>query len=301
MSAKVGAAIFLVFVGCGCNVITLEMMIKLDKGAGNLITFSQFLYIAVQGFISTSKFGRIKPVVPISAYIFVDLLFFCTSVINNYALSFSIPIPLHIILKSGSLLANMTLGILLLKKSYSKSTYAAVVAVTIGISMCTMASVSAKTAEASDKAQIDSDLHEMTIGTIMVFIALFTSAYLGIQQEQLYKKYGKHPKEALFYTHLLPLPAFLLLQSDIRHHINIFSQPQCSSLTVTLVVTLRKFANLVISVLYFNNPFTLYHWLGTVLVFGGSLAFFQASRKAASSPQEQSSTKDATVTKSKSD
>ncbi|EDV25870.1 uncharacterized protein TRIADDRAFT_55388 [Trichoplax adhaerens] len=127
--------------------------------------------------------------------------------------------------RCGSLLANMTLGILLLKKSYSKSTYAAVVAVTIGISMCTMASVSAKTAEASDKAQIDSDLHEMTIGTIMVFIALFTSAYLGIQQEQLYKKYGKHPKEALFYTHLLPLPAFLLLQSDIRHHINIFSQP----------------------------------------------------------------------------
>ena len=127
----------------------------------------------------------------------------------------------------------------------------------------------------------------------------------------IYGQYGKHPKEALFYTHALPLPGFLLLAPDILHHWNILlsSQPvtvpllnihlpvmllyllgniltqyvcissvfvlttECASLTVTLVVTLRKFLSLLFSIMYFNNPFTPYHWLGTGLVFGGTLLF----------------------------
>ena len=48
---------------------------------------------------------------------------------------------------------------------------------------------------------------------------------------------------------------------------------ECSSLTVTLVVTLRKFVSLLFSIWYFTNPFTIYHWVGTVMVFGGT-AFF---------------------------
>merc|ERR1719449_511736 len=48
---------------------------------------------------------------------------------------------------------------------------------------------------------------------------------------------------------------------------------ECASLTVTLVVTLRKFLSLLFSIMYFNNPFTPYHWLGTGLVFGGTLLF----------------------------
>jgi len=48
---------------------------------------------------------------------------------------------------------------------------------------------------------------------------------------------------------------------------------QCSSLTVNLVVTLRKFVSLLLSVIYFNNDFTAFHWLGTFLVFTGTLLF----------------------------
>lgn len=111
--------------------------------------------------------------------------------------------------------------------------------------------------------------------------------------------------------HLLPLPGFLLLYSNIAEHISIanaseavsmpligLSMPilwiyliadtltqylcissvfvlttECTSLTVTLVVTLRKFISLLISIVYFQNPFTIYHWLGTVLVFVGTIIF----------------------------
>merc|ERR1719309_1776432 len=48
---------------------------------------------------------------------------------------------------------------------------------------------------------------------------------------------------------------------------------ECASLTVTLVVTLRKFLSLLFSIWYFQNPFTSLHWLGTALVFGGTILF----------------------------
>ena len=48
---------------------------------------------------------------------------------------------------------------------------------------------------------------------------------------------------------------------------------ECPSLTVTLVVTLRKFFSLLFSIWYFNNPFTFVHWIGTAMVFAGTLLF----------------------------
>ncbi|CAG2108223.1 unnamed protein product, partial [Medioppia subpectinata] len=48
---------------------------------------------------------------------------------------------------------------------------------------------------------------------------------------------------------------------------------ECTSLTVTLVLTIRKFISLIISIFYFQNPFTGTHWAATALVFAGSLLF----------------------------
>jgi UDP-xylose/UDP-N-acetylglucosamine transporter B4 len=48
---------------------------------------------------------------------------------------------------------------------------------------------------------------------------------------------------------------------------------ECSSLIVTLVITLRKFISLIFSIIYFQNDFTLYHWIGTAAVFLGTFLF----------------------------
>jgi UDP-xylose/UDP-N-acetylglucosamine transporter B4 len=48
---------------------------------------------------------------------------------------------------------------------------------------------------------------------------------------------------------------------------------ECTSLTVTLVLTLRKFLSLIFSVVYFANPFTWRLALGSFLVFSGTLIF----------------------------
>ncbi|MCJ8735857.1 hypothetical protein PDJAM_G00252390 [Pangasius djambal] len=305
-------AVTLVFVGCCSNVVFLEVLVRDFPGCGNIVTFAQFVFIALEGFIFETNFGRKKPAIPIRNYVIMVTMFFTVSVINNYALNFNIAMPLHMIFRSGSLIANMILGIIILKKRYSSSKYLSIFLVSVGIFICTIMSAKQVSAEkaATKEEGVYVFLHWL-LGIGMLTFALIMSAFMGIFQETLYKQYGKHSKEALFYNHCLPLPGFLLLSTDIYNHAVLFSQTtpveipvigetvpvmwlylamnvitqyvcirgvfilttECTSLTVTLVVTLRKFLSLIISILYFRNPFTAWHWVGTVVVFLGTLLY----------------------------
>ncbi|CAG2053229.1 unnamed protein product, partial [Timema podura] len=64
------------------------------------------------------------------------------------------------------------------------------------------------------------------LGIVLLTVALFVSARMGIYQEVLYAKYGKHPREALFYTHLLPLPGFLIWYQSIVEHAGFLAQSE---------------------------------------------------------------------------
>lgn len=317
-------AIAAVFVGCGSNAVFLELLTRSDPGSGIFITFSQFLFISLEGYIFTSKFGTQKRVVPIRHYMMLVFLFFLANVTNNFALKFNISMPLHMIFRSGSLITNLILGILILKRRYTFTKYLSVVMITVGIMICTVVSRkdSVKLAQAirgdisSDDSQDASDYFTMLIGVMLLSIGLLVSSLLGIYQESLVTTYGKHPRESVYYSHLLPLPGFLLLVPEMYDHAVMYSnsepysipyvglvvpvlwlhlfgnvvsqsacinsvyqlQTECTSLTVTLVVTLRKFLSLLFSIFYFKNPFTLYHWLGTVLVFTGTLLFMDIAK-----------------------
>ncbi|XP_026167836.1 UDP-xylose and UDP-N-acetylglucosamine transporter [Mastacembelus armatus] len=304
-------AIVLVFVGCCSNVVSLELLVREFPGCGNIVTFAQFLVIALEGFIFETNFGRKKPAIPLSNYVIMVTMFFTVSVINNYALNFNIAMPLHMIFRSGSLIANMILGIIILKKRYSASKYMSIALVSVGIFICTiMSAKQVNVANEESEEGFYAFIHWL-IGIAMLTFALLMSARMGIFQEILYKQYGKHSKEALFYNHCLPLPGFLLLSTNIYNHCVHFSQStpvlipvvglsmpimwvyllinvitqyvcirgvfilttECTSLTVTLVVTLRKFLSLIFSIIYFQNPFTAWHWVGTAVVFVGTLLY----------------------------
>ncbi|KAF7224075.1 UDP-xylose and UDP-N-acetylglucosamine transporter [Nothobranchius furzeri] len=306
-------AVLLVFVGCCSNVVFLELLVREFPGCGNIVTFAQFVFITLEGFIFETNFGRKKPSIAISNYVIMVAMFFTVSVINNYALNFNIAMPLHMIFRSGSLIANMILGIIILKKRYSASKYLSIALVSAGIFICTIMSAK-QVRDVSSDGSVEHGFYAFMrwlIGIAMLTFALLMSARMGIFQETLYKKYGKHSKEALFYNHCLPLPGFLLLSTDIYHHSILFNQStpvlistigvtmpimwiyllmnvitqyvcirgvfilttECTSLTVTLVVTLRKFISLIFSILYFQNPFTAWHWVGTAVVFVGTLLY----------------------------
>lgn len=307
-----GLAVALVFIGCCSNVVSLELLVREFPGCGNIVTFAQFIFITLEGFIFETNFGRKKPAIPLRNYVIMVTMFFTISVINNYALNFNIAMPLHMIFRSGSLIANMILGIIILKKRYSASKYLSIALVSAGIFICTIMSARQVNVanEGSEEKSFYAVMHWLT-GIAMLTFALLMSARMGIFQETLYKQYGKHSKEALFYNHCLPLPGFLLFSTNIYNHSVYFSQStpvvvpmvgltvpimwvyllvnvvtqyvcirgvfilttECASLTVTLVVTLRKFLSLIFSIIYFQNPFTPWHWVGTAVVFLGTLLY----------------------------
>merc|ERR1719244_1656145 len=122
------------------------------------------------------------------------------------------------IFRAGSLMANMLLGVMILGKRYTLSKYLSILMITAGIITCTYSSTSSKSVEGGDE---EKDESWIMVGISLLTFALFMSARMGIYQEVVYSKHGKHPREALFYTHALPLPGFLLLAPDILNHWNI--------------------------------------------------------------------------------
>lgn len=139
---------------------------RMDPGSGNLITFGQFVFIALEGLIFTSKFGTEPLRIPFLSYMTLVVMFFVSSVANNYAFDFNIPMPLHMIFRAvrcdknrnylrkkikhsffpisfieqGSLIANMVMGIIILKRRYDFSKYLSVLMITAGIVICTIVS-----------------------------------------------------------------------------------------------------------------------------------------------------------------
>ncbi|MEJ1280795.1 solute carrier family 35 member B4 [Cricetulus griseus] len=219
-------AVGLVFAGCCSNVIFLELLARKHPGCGNIVTFAQFLFIAVEGFLFEADLGRKPPAIPLRYYAIMVTMFFTVSVMNNYALNLNIAMPLHMIFRSGSLIANMILGIIILKKRYSMFKYTSIALVSAGIFICTFMSAKQVTSQSS--------LNEKD--GFQAFARWLLGKYVCIRG------------------------VFILTT-------------ECTSLTVTLVVTLRKFVSLIFSILYFQNPFTLWHCLGTLFVFIGTLMY----------------------------
>ncbi|XP_065674547.1 UDP-xylose and UDP-N-acetylglucosamine transporter isoform X2 [Hydra vulgaris] len=307
MKLTVYSATFLTFVACATNVIFLEHLVKFSPGCGELVTFAQFLFIASYGFITVAKFGTESPKVPIREYLFAVVLFYGSSISGNLAFECHISMPIQMIFKSGSVMASMALGVLLLKRSYSLTKYVSVAMITIGIGMCLLFS----TKDQKNESEPEVNFFTWLWGVFLLTCSLFMGARLGVCQEEIALKYGKYPEESSFYLHALALPGFLFFSKKIYSQASIFTtseyfelpivqtgipviwlylavnvatqfvciksvyqlSTEMSSLSVTVVLTLRKFLSLLISIYYFQNPFTIYHWIGSALVFTGTLLF----------------------------
>jgi len=315
-SLRLTLIVLTILTSCCFNVYVLELITKEVPGAGNIITFTQFLFISIEGFFFGTKCLTKRRFVPLKDYLYLVITFFLVSVSSNYALKFNISMPLHMIFKSGSLIANMALGILILKRRYKISKYIAVALITVGIAMATVASAQGLSSSVVKNKRNESDSSSIFLswlfGIFLLSFSLLASARMGIFQETLARIYGKHPRESMFYCHALPLPGFIFLYRDIYQHAVIFSRSELmsllfrvslpkhwvylvanalaqyvcarsiftlttetTSLVVTLIITLRKFLSLLISIYYFSNPFTTYHWIGTFLVFLGTFIFVE--------------------------
>jgi UDP-xylose/UDP-N-acetylglucosamine transporter B4 len=109
------------------NALTLEELTSKYPDVGHLVTFFQFLFTAIHGlpkhFIITRWRGipipQLKPrQVPLSAYVVQVVLFCLLSILNNKAFSYLVPMPVHIIFRSGGLVISMLMGRIFLNRRF---------------------------------------------------------------------------------------------------------------------------------------------------------------------------------------
>jgi UDP-xylose/UDP-N-acetylglucosamine transporter B4 len=208
----------LIFGGCCSNVYTLELLVQHVSKSGNLITFGQFVIVAVIGlYANLSGFRLKKRSIPIFYWIIMVLLFSAVSVLNNYALGFNISMPLHIIFRSASLLFSMIIGYLFFNQRFSVAKIFGVILVTLGIVITTFETANQTSSSSS------ASMSEWILGISILTAALILSCFLGQYQQWLYQRYPKEWKEGLFYTHILSLPLFGFLYQDLSNQISIYN------------------------------------------------------------------------------
>ncbi|KAK3694965.1 UAA transporter family-domain-containing protein [Podospora appendiculata] len=211
----VGAMLSLIFGGCCSNVFALESIIKVEPASGTLLTFVQFLFVAMIGL--PAQFDRKRPPfflkqnkVPIRRWLINIVLFFSINILNNHAFSYDISVPVHIILRSGGSITTMIAGSLYGKR-YSRIQIVAVLLLTIGV-------ITAAWSDAQNKGSSGKEAQgnpSLSMGLAILFVAQVMSAIMGLYTEETYRIYGPQWKENLFYSHLLSLPLFLPFLSSL--------------------------------------------------------------------------------------
>ncbi|CAH2242423.1 jg20426 [Pararge aegeria aegeria] len=190
-----------VFAGCCASSFLMEIMMEKAPDSANFVTFLQFFFIALQG-LATLKSRMLKPQIPLKEYFILISLFFVTSVANNYVYALHVPSTLHMIIRSASSPASMLVSWYAKKQRPRTKALIGSVIISIGVSL---AMYGGATVVEERKGNY---LH-WCLGVTILLIMLIVGALTGLQQEILFRKFGKHPEEMLFYTHMLPLPLFL--------------------------------------------------------------------------------------------
>ncbi|RPD62078.1 UAA transporter [Lentinus tigrinus ALCF2SS1-7] len=251
-------AIFtLIFGGCCSNALTLEQLTRAHPNAGSLITFAQFITISIQGlprFLTTTRWhGLIIPrlrkrKIPLKPYFVQVALFYGISLLNNMAFGYKIPMPVHIIFRSGGLVVSMVMGWAFAGRRYNTTQVASVLLVTAGVILTTLSASGAKARTGSSSATSQSgSSSQYATGIAILTLALILGGALGLAQDWTYNRYTRSPianpqatvtkngyangsvkdpqtdkadsiqpwQESMFYLHFLSLPMFLFVRQDL--------------------------------------------------------------------------------------
>ncbi|EMD31847.1 hypothetical protein CERSUDRAFT_162668 [Gelatoporia subvermispora B] len=348
----------LVFGGCCSNAVTLEQLTSHYPQSGALVTFSQYVFnslYALSKLVTFSPLPRLKarrtPFLPL---LLQAVLLYTVNFLNNAAFAYHIPMPVHIIFRSGGLVVSMLMGRILMHRRYSTLQTMSVLLVTVGILFTTLSASQSKARTSLVGSTPGTHMSTYATGIAILTVALFFAGFLGIVQDWTNQRYNSdrtHPngsgaakdsaslpwQEAMFFHHFLPLPMFLLAKADLSMQFNVLNsspridlvypvtwsplsmkisdtspppwalsipsayvplllntitQVVCisgvqrlasrvTSLTVTLVLAVRKAVSLIISVMLFSSAGRArmdsmdlaLMWTGAALVFAGTIGY----------------------------
>lgn len=107
----------LIFIGCCSNAYYLELSTDQAPDLGTLLTVLQFFFTTIVALpsqlVRRGKDGKLswkKNRVPMYRWGVQVALYASTTLLNNVAFAFDVPMPVHIIFRSGGLVVNMLMG-----------------------------------------------------------------------------------------------------------------------------------------------------------------------------------------------
>ncbi|RMZ79436.1 hypothetical protein DV738_g3373, partial [Chaetothyriales sp. CBS 135597] len=312
--------LFLIFFGCCSNVYTLESLISTDPSLGPLLTAVQFVFVSLFSSTSclyvsgTAPFVHVKArQVPIRKWLVYTLLFMTVNLLNNSAFGYKISVPLHIILRSAGPVASMAVAYLFNKARYPRVKIVAVAFLFVGVQapgflIILLALVlSAFLGLYTDKlysqhgrspqATAESLFYSHTLSLPLFALRLPTLSnnlrLLATSSPPLTNLAVVHhtlsPLAPTSTIHQLlssiPTAALMLVLNALTQCICISGvnrlAAKSSSLTVSIVLNIRKLVSLLLSIWLFGNRLPAGVVVGAAMVFlGGGLYAWPTAKKA---------------------
>lgn len=280
-----GFALSLVFGGCCSNLLFLEQLLKSNSDIGDVLTFAQFLTIALEGLIYF--FISNRPLPKVRKWIVPSTLYFAVNILNNKVWRFNVSVQMHSIFRSSNALVVMLVG-LTLGRRFSLHQMAAVGIITLAVIAATLG----KPNEGSG------------LGFAMLSIASLLNAFQSLYTEKMQAS----SREMMLMLHLCSLPYFGLFHTQIADQwsritnvklllANCVTQWVCAAgvnqltpagaLTTSIVLTLRKFVSMVLSA-YLFNQFSYTLLICGIIVSIGAIYYAKAPRVPPLAKQKQS-------------
>ncbi|ETV80080.1 hypothetical protein H257_06477 [Aphanomyces astaci] len=313
---------------CWIQGAAMESILSMDPRSGPLLTFVQFVSIAVMTFPTSTHIA-----VPLVYHGGLSLLYFVSSRANSLAHSCGLSFPLLNLFRASTPMASLATGYLVFGKAYARHQFLGVLFISVGIGTCSYMDPSSSTST-STRATFCTDsmlssslvcsypivqstlaqVGHWRVGIALLLVGLVVGSILGHVQNHVMRAHAApgqpHPaEESMFFMHAfaLILMAFgdgqdlrttwtswtylhadrqsdklwtlvgLVLLNLVTNYVCIRSVYRLASVVSTVslqvVLTLRKAASLVFSVFYFGQPFSTGQWIGTAVVFLGAFVY----------------------------
>jgi UDP-xylose/UDP-N-acetylglucosamine transporter B4 len=183
-------------------------------------------------------------------------------------------------------------------------------------SSCTDCSNAPPPQSAAARGEAQDSLSVWAVGIAMLAFVQLLQGVLGHVQSGFYKRYadlaprGELCDEYLFTSQIVALVPLMLMREDLGAAIssainsesallvpapsrvvwlllNCIANAVClkgvfrtssivSPLALTIILSVRKFLSIIVSIVWFKNPWTALHSVAVVLIFGGAFAYSQA-------------------------
>lgn len=233
------------------------------------------------------------------------------SVLVNVAYGYNISVPIHTLFRSCNIVSSVIVGWLCFRETYKLSQLLSVALVTAGIFLATVGDATVLCTQCENGLlgalyNPDQGMLIWATGIAILLLVLSMQAFLGHLQRIFYDRYPNTSEEYMFFSHMYALiPTFLMTQGLMGSLSKLSASPPFASwlpvptglmwllannvtqsvcirgvfalssvvspLSVNLTLTVRKFSSVVFSVIWFRNPWTAFHSVATVCIFGGSL------------------------------